>query len=58
MRQTHSPLQAVEMALVLRDRTSDAELRQFALDILLTQQVPIGQMQGWLAMWGVPFSGV
>jgi uncharacterized protein (DUF305 family) len=49
--------QAIEMALTLRDRTSNAELRQFALDILLTQQAQVGQMQGWLAVWGVPFSG-
>jgi predicted cobalt transporter CbtA len=38
--------QAMEMALVLRDRSTDAELRQFALDIMLTQQAQIGQMQG------------
>ncbi|NJM42759.1 MAG: DUF305 domain-containing protein [Anaerolineae bacterium] len=49
--------QAVEMALIIRDRSSNAELKQFALDILLTQQAQIGQMQGWLAVWGVPFTG-
>lgn len=49
--------QAVEMALIARDRSSDEELRRFALDIMLTQQAQIGQMQGWLAAWGLPLSG-
>lgn len=49
--------QAVEMALIVRDRTRNAELKEFSLDLLLTQQTQIGQMQGWLAAWGVPFSG-
>lgn len=50
--------QAVEMALIARDRSSDEELRRFALDIMLTQQAQIGQMQGWLAAWGRPLTGV
>lgn len=49
--------QAVEMAFLLRERSTDEELRRFALDILLTQQAQIGQMQGWLATWGLPLSG-
>lgn len=49
--------QAVQMALILRDRTSDADLRQMALDIVLTQQAQIGQMQGWLEAWNLPFAG-
>ena len=49
--------QAVEMALIVRDRTPNAELKEFMLDLILTQQAQIGQMQGWLAAWGVPFSG-
>lgn len=44
--------QAVDMATLLRDRTDDLEMRQLALDIMLTQQVQIGQMQGWLTLWG------
>jgi len=44
--------QAVEMAILMRDRTADPDLRIFALDIMLTQQGQIGQMQGWLAAWG------
>lgn len=46
--------QAVAMATVLYDRSESAELRQFALDIMLTQQAQIGQMQGWLAAWDRP----
>ena len=46
--------QAVEMALLLRERSQDEELRQIALDILLTQQAQIGQMQGWLSTWSDP----
>lgn len=46
--------QAVEMALLVRERTDDPELAQVALDILLTQQQQQGQMYGWLAVWGLP----
>jgi uncharacterized protein (DUF305 family) len=49
--------QAVEMALRLRDRTDDPTLRAFVDDIILTQQNQMGQMTGWLAIWGVPFAG-
>lgn len=48
--------QAVAMALQLRDRTEDAELRAFATDIILTQQSQIGRMVGWLEQWGRPFA--
>lgn len=50
--------QAVEMALTIRDRSNDPELRQLAIDIVLTQQEQIGQIQGWLALWNRPFSGL
>lgn len=49
--------QAVEMALLAYDRTSDDHLRQVALDIVLTQQQQQGQMYGWLAVWGLPQAG-
>lgn len=49
--------QAVEMSYLLRERSTDEELRRFALDILLTQQAQIGQMQGWLAAWSQPLNG-
>jgi uncharacterized protein (DUF305 family) len=50
--------QAVEMALFIRDRTTDETLRAFATDIILTQQGQIGRMSGWLEVWGLPFAGV
>lgn len=48
--------QAVEMAAIIRDRTMNEELRYFTLDMLLTQQAQIGQMQGWLAVWQQPLA--
>jgi len=48
--------QAVDMATIIRDRTIDPDLRQIALDIMLTQQAQIGQMQGWLTIWGYPIA--
>ena len=48
--------QAVDMATILRDRTDDPQMRQLALDIMLTQQAQIGQMQGWLIVWGYPIA--
>jgi uncharacterized protein (DUF305 family) len=47
---------AVTMAIMLRDRTGDEDMRQIALDIMLTQQAQIGQMQGWLQTWGLPIA--
>jgi uncharacterized protein (DUF305 family) len=49
--------QAVEMAELLRDRTQSEEMRILAADMTLTQQAQIGQMQGWLAVWGLPNTG-
>lgn len=49
--------QAVEMSVLVRERSEDAELRQVALDIELTQQNQIGQMLGWLSVWGLPVTG-
>jgi uncharacterized protein (DUF305 family) len=43
--------QAVEMALLIRDRTDDPAIRSLATDIALTQQGQIGQMMGWLDVW-------
>jgi uncharacterized protein (DUF305 family) len=48
--------QAVDMAALLRDRTDNPEMRQVALDMMLTQQAQIGQMQGWLAVWNLPLA--
>jgi uncharacterized protein (DUF305 family) len=46
--------QAVEIAELLRDRSDDEDLRRIAADIALTQQAQIGQMRGWLDIWGRP----
>ena len=48
---------AVEMAEIVRDRTQSQEMITLATDIALTQQGQIGQMQGWLAVWGLPLTG-
>lgn len=49
--------QAVEMSVIVRDRTTDPNLRQLMLDIILTQQGQIGVMQGWLMAWGHSLMG-
>lgn len=49
--------QAVEMALLVRDRTHDPAMRTLATDIVLTQTAQQGQMAGWLAVWGLPQTG-
>lgn len=48
--------QAVDLAVKIHDRTTDPDLRIFTLDIILTQQAQIGQMQGWLSAWQYPLS--
>ena len=45
--------QAVEMSVMVRDRSDDPDVRGLALDILLTQQNQQGQMAGWLQTWGL-----
>ena len=49
--------QAVEMAGILRDKDVSPEMETLAEDIALTQQGQIGQMQGWLNVWGLPMTG-
>jgi uncharacterized protein (DUF305 family) len=49
--------QAVQMANAVRDRTEDPEIRLLATDVILTQQAEIGQMRGWLEVWGLPANG-
>jgi uncharacterized protein (DUF305 family) len=46
--------QAVEMSLVIRDKSSDEELRALAYDIIVTQSTQRGVLMGWLQQWGVP----
>lgn len=45
--------QAVEMAMIIRDRTDDEQLRFLATDMLLSQQHQVGMMSGWLQMWDI-----
>ena len=48
--------QAVQMSEIVRDKTESQEIRTMVTDIALTQQAQIGQMQGWLAVWGLPLT--
>lgn len=49
--------QAVEMAELVRFRTQDPAVRTLATDMALTQQAQIGQVRGWLDVWGLPVTG-
>ena len=46
--------QAVEMALVVREKSQDPALRSLAYDIATSQQQQQGQMYAWLEMWALP----
>jgi len=46
--------QAVEMADLLLDRSTDDEVRQLARVIMLGQQAQIGELRGWLEVWDRP----
>lgn len=52
MREHHA--QAVQMSVLVRDATTDPQIRTLALDVLLTQQQQVGQLYGWLSAWGLP----
>jgi uncharacterized protein (DUF305 family) len=45
------------MAEIVRAKTESNEIRILASDTALTQQAQIGQMQGWLGVWGLPVTG-
>jgi len=45
--------QAVLMAGLARDRSTDPEVALTAYDIETIQLNQVGQMQGWLALWGL-----
>lgn len=47
-------VQAVEMSMLVLDRTQDAAVRTLATDVLLTQQQQVGQLYGWLEQWDLP----
>jgi uncharacterized protein (DUF305 family) len=42
---------AVDMALILKDKTVRPELKKMAEDIIAVQNKEIEMMQGWLAEW-------
>ena len=46
--------QAVEMSMIVRDATDNAEIRLLAYDIATTQAQQEGQMYGWLNTWNLP----
>jgi uncharacterized protein (DUF305 family) len=50
-------LQGVEMANLALDRSEDPSVRGLAFDISATQTNQTGRMQGWLDLWGIPFTG-
>ncbi|MGN5239521.1 MULTISPECIES: DUF305 domain-containing protein [unclassified Rhodococcus (in: high G+C Gram-positive bacteria)] len=46
--------QAIEMSAIAVTSSQDQYVRNLAYDILTTQQNQVGQMEGWLTMWGQP----
>lgn len=50
--------QAVEMSLLIIDRSMDPRILTLARDIAFMQQSQIGQMRGWLDVWGLPATGL
>lgn len=46
--------QAVDMAFVIRDATTDVRLRSLAADIIVTQSAQRGMFMAWLQLWGLP----
>ena len=46
--------QAVDMAFLVRDASSDRHLRTLASDIIVTQSAQRGMFMGWLQQWGLP----
>lgn len=51
--QTHHH-QAVELALIIYQGTTDDRVRTLAYDIASSQSQQAGQMYGWLTAWGLP----
>ncbi|MFJ3658745.1 DUF305 domain-containing protein [Streptomyces nigra] len=46
--------QAVEMSFIVRDRTTDENVRRLAYDIAQTQANQRGMLLGWLDLWNLP----
>ncbi|WP_242613712.1 DUF305 domain-containing protein [Herbihabitans rhizosphaerae] len=47
-------LQAVTMANIARETSTDESVRRLAFDIQSTQLGQVGEMAGWLTVWGQP----
>jgi len=45
--------QAVEMSLIVHEKSKDPVLRAMAYDVITSQQQQIGQMYAWLDGWGL-----
>ena len=45
--------QAVDMSFIVRDKSSDHDLRTLASDIIVTQSTQRGVFMGWLQQWGL-----
>ncbi|MFC0861155.1 DUF305 domain-containing protein [Sphaerimonospora cavernae] len=45
--------QAVEMSFVVRDKSTDGQIRTLAYDIITTQSTQRGIFMGWLQQWGL-----
>ncbi|MEV6182942.1 DUF305 domain-containing protein [Streptomyces sp. NPDC052015] len=48
--------QAVELSLIVRERTTDEDVRRLAYDVINTQANQRGMLLGRLAAWGLPKS--
>ncbi|HEY9465168.1 MAG TPA: DUF305 domain-containing protein [Vicinamibacterales bacterium] len=46
--------QAVDMSFVVRDKSTDRDIRALASDIIVTQSTQRGMFMGWLQQWGLP----
>lgn len=47
-------MQAVTMADIAWDKTTDPDVKRMAFDIESTQTGQVGRMSGWLDLWGAP----
>ncbi len=46
--------QGVLMAHLADEQSEDPEIQRYAYDMAYTQTAQVGQMEGWLALWGLP----
>jgi uncharacterized protein (DUF305 family) len=46
-------LQGVDLAMIVRDRSDDPDIRRMAYDMATTQAHQAGQLYGWLTAWGL-----